>query len=278
MAEDKEEVVEQTPLIQILAHKVEKTDDVKPGKPAEPTSDSKDQKPDADKSDADKLKDEKAADEKLVAEKLEAEDQGKSELADITKELKSLKKALRSERDKRQAAERDEKPKPKTSFDEDPDKAIEEALSVQEQKTENRFYLLCENLVKAKHDDFDEVVNVFMESTEDDQVLAGQVYQQMGMEANPAEYLYSFAKNRTEMSDVGGDLSKYKESIEQPLNVKIEELQKQNKELSDQLQSLGKLSSSLNDEPSTAQASIDAASASEPTPMDDIVGPKKRTA
>ena len=277
MAEDKEEVVEQTPLTQILAHKVEKTVDVKPGEPAEPTSDSKDQKPDADKPDADKLKDEKAADEKLAAEKLKADDQGKSELADITKELKGLKTALRSERDKRQAAEREE-PKPKTSWDEDPDKALEERLSEQTQNAENRFYMLCENLVKAKHDDFDDVVKAFMEGAEDDPVLAGQVYQQMGMEANPAEYLYSFAKNRAEMSDVGGDLSKYKESIEQPLNVKLEELQKQNKELSDQLQSLGKLSPSLNDEPSTAKASIDAESASEPTPMGDIIGPKKRTA
>ena len=277
MAEDKEEVVEQTPLTQILAHKVEKTVDVKPGEPAEPTSDSKDQKPDADKPDADKLKDEKAADEKLAAEKLKADDQGKSELADITKELKGLKTALRSERDKRQAAEREE-PKPKTSWDEDPDKALEERLSEQTQNAENRFYMLCENLVKAKHDDFDDVVKAFMEGAEDDPVLAGQVYQQMGLEANPAEYLYSFAKNRTEMSEVGGDLSKYKESIEQPLNVKLEELQKQNKELSDQLQSLGKLSPSLNDEPSTAKASIDAESASEPTPMGDIIGPKKRTA
>ena len=138
--------------------------------------------------------------------------------------------------------------------------------------------MLCENLVKAKHDDFDDVVKAFMEGAEDDPVLAGQVCQQMGMEANPAEYLYSFAKNRAEMSEVGGDLSKYKESIEQPLNVKLEELQKQNKELSDQLESLGKLSPSLNDEPSTAKASIDAASANEPTPMGDIIGPKKRTA
>ncbi len=271
MAEDNEEVVEDTPLTQILANKVEATDDVKPEESAKPASDLKDQKPDADKPKGEEAKDEKPEDKKPE------EDQSKSELADITKELQGLKKALRGERDKRQAAEREE-PKPKTSWDEDPDKALEERLSEQTQNAENRFYLLCENLVKAVHDDFDDVVKAFMESAEDDPALAGQVYQQMGAEANPAEYLYNFAKNRAEMSEVGGDLSKYKESIEQPLNVKIEELEKQNKELSDQLQSLGKLTPSLNDEPSTAQAKIDAESASEPTPMGDIVGPKKRTA
>ena len=41
MAEDKEEVVEPTPLIQILAHKVEKTAELKSGATDDPPSDYK---------------------------------------------------------------------------------------------------------------------------------------------------------------------------------------------------------------------------------------------
>lgn len=263
MAEETEEVVEATPLTQILATKVEATDDVKPEKSAESPSDSKDQKPDAEK-----------PTEKPEGDEVKP-DQSKGELADITKELKGLKKALRSERDKRQAAEQREEI-PRTSWDEDPDQALEERLAEQTQTTENRFYLLCENLVKAEHSDFDEVVKVFMEEAEDDPALAGQVYQQMSSDANPAQYLYNYAKNRSEMAETGGDLTKYRESIEAPLNVKVSELEKANKELTEQLGALGKLTPSLNKESSAAKATVDDESANEPTPMDDIVGPRKR--
>jgi len=268
MADDIEEVVEDTPFSQILAKKVESDTDVKPAKAAETPSDSKDIKPDEAK-DKPGEGDAKAAD----AKDAKPEDQQEPDrLADIQSELKGIKTALKKERDKNKALAAEQREEiPKTSWDEDPDKALEERLADQAQSLENRFYVMCENLVKADHDDFDKVVGTFMEEAEDNQALAGNVYQQMSGEANPALYLYNFAKNRAEMSEVGGDLSKYKESIEAPLNVKISELEKANKELTDQLQSLGKVSPSLNKEPSATKVQVDAEALDDDTPFDDIV-------
>ena len=264
MADDTEEVVEDTPFSQILANKVEDDTDVKPAEAAETSSDSKDQKPDD--------KDAKPADKVEPSKDDKPKDQGEDALASVKEELKGIKKALKSEREKRQSSEAEQREVPeKTSWDEDPDRALEERLAEQAQATENRFYVMCENLVKAEHEDFDEVVGVFMEEAEDDKVLAQSVFQQMSAQANPAQYLYNFAKNRSETKEFGGDLSKYKDSIQEPLNVKVKELEKANKELTEQLESLGKVSPSLNSESSATTAQVDADAANEDTSIDDIV-------
>lgn len=263
MADDTEEVVEDTPFSQILANKVEADTDVKPAEAAEKPSGSKEKEPD---------KPEAKAEEPGDKPEKKEPDQGEDALASVKEELSSIKKALKSEREKRQRVEAEQREAPeKTSWDEDPDKALEERLAEQAQTTENRFYVMCENLVKAEHDDFDEVVGAFMEEAEDNQALAGSVYQQMSQEANPAQYLYTFAKNRSETKAFGGDLGKYKDSIEEPLNVKVKELEKANKELTEQLESLGKVSPSLNKEPSATSSQVDDDAANEDTPFDDIV-------
>ena len=110
-----------------------------------------------------------------------------------------------------------------------------------------------------------------MEEAEDDQALAQSVFQQMSAQSNPAQYLYNFAKNRSETKAFGGDLSKYRESIEEPLNTKVKELEKANKELTEQLESLGRVSPSLNKESSATSVQVDYDAANEDTPFDDIV-------
>lgn len=199
-------------------------------------------------------------------------------------EVASLRKALQAERKKRQELEKKEPPKdekPKKDFWEDPEGAIEERLSAREQtirrETEARFFALCERQAKAKHNDYEAVVESLIEETDGNPILAQQVFSQARESDDPAEFLYSYATHRREMKAVGGDLGKYKSSIEAPHLERIGKLEEENKALKDKLEKLGKIPSSLNAQPSATRAAVES-EAVEDDSLEEITKPRKRRA
>lgn len=211
-------------------------------------------------------------------------------------EIKALQQGLVEERRKRQESERKlrefeaaKKPdEPKKDFWEDPEAALEERLSPREEKlrleSESRFYTLCEDLAKDKHADYDEVVNELLTEAQEDAALGSQVFAQAKAARNPAEFLYTYAKNRREMKAVGGDLGKYKESIAAEFKPQIERrdqkiatLEGEIKALKTQLDNIGKVPSSLTAEPSASRAAVEK-EAVENEPLGEIFKPRKRRA
>ncbi len=201
-------------------------------------------------------------------------------------EIAALRTAMQEERRKRQEIERKlaEQPKddkPKKDLWEDPEGFIEERLTEREQKlrqeTEARFFDLCEDLAKQRHADYEAVVSAFMQEAEADPSLAMQAFSQSQASRDKAEFLYNFARNRAEMRSIGGDLGKYRESIEAPLKAKFAEMEAENKRLKSQLDQLSKVPASLNAESSAARADI-VADFIEPSPLSEIVKPQKRRA
>lgn len=201
-------------------------------------------------------------------------------------EIASLRKALQAERKKRQELEQrtKEQPKddkPKKDFWEDPEAAIGERVSAETEKvrreSDARFFNLCEKLAKAKHDDYETVVESLMQETENDPTLARQVFSEARQSDDPAEFLYSTAKHRSEMKAVGGDLGKYKASVEAPLRDQVKKLEAEKKALEEKLEKLGKVPSSLNAQPSATRASVEV-EATESESLEDIIKPRKRRA
>lgn len=268
--------------------KVEPVTDVKPAegeKPDAPSAPSAEQaKTDEskaeDKTEGDDKSDDKTRDEKG---RFKTDEKDKSVKPD---EIASLRKALQAERKKRQeleqrAKEQPKDEKPKTDFWTDPDAAVEERLSAREEKlrreSETRFFSLCEKLAKAKHDDYEAVVESLIQETENDPNLARQVFSEARQSDDPAEFLYSTAKHRSEMKAVGGDLGKYKESVEAPLREQVKKLEAEKKALEEKLEKLGKVPSSLNAQPSATRASVEL-EATEDESLEEIAKPRKRRA
>lgn len=225
-------------------------------------------------------KPDRAREEKERLEKTDAKD--KSEKPD---EIASLRKALQAERKKRQELEKAKEPpkddKPKKDFWEDPEAAVGERVSAETEKVRReadaRYFGLCERMAKAKHDDYEATVEALIQDTETDPILAQQVFSQARQADDPAEFLYSYATHRKEMKAVGGDLGKYKSSLEAPHLARIGELEKENQALKDKLDKLGKIPSSLNAQPSATRATVES-EAVEDDSLEEITKPRKRRA
>lgn len=217
----------------------------------------------------------------------------------MEEQIAGLQKGIESERKKRQEVEAREKrdaearaaaskePAKLKDFWENPDEALTERLSPQlakiTQDNESRLFGISEYYAKRDHANYDEVVNELMSETAEDTTLANQVYTQMRGHPSPAEALYSIALNRRELKAVGGDLSKYKDTITEPLRKEHETLTGTLKEreaeitrLKAQLDNVSKVPDSLNAGPSASGASP--ARSQERTPLAEIVKPKKRRA
>ena len=189
--------------------------------------------------------------------------------------------ALVAERKKRQALERqlqERDAKPKKDFFEDPEGALNERDQKLRSEADERFFLMCEDAAKDSHKDYDAIVSAFLEDAEEDRTLAARTFPEMRKARNPAEFLYKSAKLHSEMKAVGGDLGKYRESVETPLKTELAARDAKIKELEAQLSQLGKVPSSLTTEQSSSRASVEADEANNPPPMDDILKPRKRRA
>jgi hypothetical protein len=186
--------------------------------------------------------------------------------------------ALQQERQRRQAAERagQQQEAPKKNFWDDPEGVIKEQVDQVRVESKSRFYDLCEERAKEKHDNFDEVVNIVMEEAQSDETLGRHLFELVDGARDPAEALYRFSVNRREMRAVGGDLEKYKDSIAKPLRDELKTLQASYEALKTQLDNLSKVPNSLSATPSATRGDLAADQAVTRKPLSEIVKPRKR--
>lgn len=136
-------------------------------------------------------------------------------------ETAAYKKAMREEREKRQALEAKlrELQTPKQPVD--PWSDLPGALkSTQEQIREELFVERCnltEEIVRQKHADFDAVREVFVEAANANPTLWAQIRQ----ERNPAEYVYREGLRIRELKDVNGDFAAYRSKIEKDVETRL---------------------------------------------------------
>lgn len=136
-------------------------------------------------------------------------------------ETAAYKRAMREEREKRQALEAKlrELQTPKQPVD--PWSDLPGALkSTQEQIREELFVERCnltEEIVRQKHSDFDSVREVFVEAANANPALWAQIRQ----ERNPAEFVYREGLRIRELKDVGGDFTAYRAKIEKDVETRL---------------------------------------------------------
>lgn len=136
-------------------------------------------------------------------------------------ETAAYKKAMREEREKRQALEVKlrELQTPKTPVD--PWSDLPGALKSQEQAFEERLFLeRCNNteeLARTRHTDFDEVREVFVEAANANPTLWAQIRQ----ERNPAEFVYREGLRIRELKDVNGDFTAYRSKLEKDIETRL---------------------------------------------------------
>ena len=136
-------------------------------------------------------------------------------------EAAAYKKAMREEREKRQAAEARlrELQTPKAPVD--PWADLPGTLSQhQQQLREEMFVERCnvtEEMARERHKDFDEVREVFLEAAQSNPTL----FQQLRQERNPAEYAYREGLRIRELKDVNGDFTAYKSKLEKDIEARV---------------------------------------------------------
>jgi len=136
-------------------------------------------------------------------------------------EAAAYKKAMREEREKRQAAEARlrELQTPKAPVD--PWVDLPGTLSQhQQQLREEMFVERCnvtEEMARERHKDFDEVREVFLEEAQKNP----QLFAQLRQERNPAEFAYREGLRIRELKDVNGDFSAYKSKLEKDIEARL---------------------------------------------------------
>ena len=275
---DTEESVESTPLTDILSGDAGNLDESPTDVKTEESASSPSEEKTEDTDESTKVEEPEAKEEDSKESESEEkpevprDDEGKD--TSIADEVKGLRAALKETRATLRKLKEEPVEEPEIDFDADPETATDLKISKVQQEAENRFFLMAEKWAKDRHEDYTEVVNELMADAEEDPSLAAQVFPQLRNQPDPAEFLYTFANNRRELKKAGGDLTAYKESIEAPLNTRITELEKELKQTKEQLDALGKVRPSLNDESSSTSVQNDADN--EPTPMTEILKRKKR--
>jgi hypothetical protein len=188
--------------------------------------------------------------------------------------------ALVAERRKRQELERQLQQqtaqKPKPDFFADPEAALNERDAKIRAEANEKFFAMSEELVKDQHKDYDAVIEAFMADAEADPTIASRTFAEMQKARNPAAFLYKAAKLHGEMKAVGGDLGKYRETVEAPLKDELAKRDTKIAELEAQLSQLGRVPASLSTEQSSTRASVEAEQAAAPMPIDQVFQPKKR--
>lgn len=133
--------------------------------------------------------------------------------------------ALREERRKRQELEAKlaqfEAQKPKTDFFENPTQAFKENISAELAPLQERFFKLSLKSARAINPDFDEVSESFAQAAESDPRL----HEALRAADDPGEFIYTVGKQIRELSDVGGDITKYRTKIEGEWKGKYGELE-----------------------------------------------------
>jgi hypothetical protein len=137
-------------------------------------------------------------------------------------EAAAYKKAMREEREKRQAAEARlrELQTPKEPAV-DPWQDLPGALSKQQQTLDERLFaqtcLVSERFARLQHKDYDDVREVFLEEARQRPVL----FEQMRQADDPASFAYSEGLRLRELKDVNGDFSAYKSKLEKDIEARL---------------------------------------------------------
>lgn len=137
-------------------------------------------------------------------------------------EAAAYKKAMREEREKRQAAEARlrELQTPKEPAV-DPWQDLPGALSKQQQTLDERLFaqtcLVSERFARLQHKDYDDVREVFLEEARQRPVL----FDQMRQADDPASFAYSEGLRLRELKDVNGDFSAYKSKLEKDIEARL---------------------------------------------------------
>jgi hypothetical protein len=110
---------------------------------------------------------------------------------------------------------------------------------------------------RAGREDYDEVVEAFMQASDADPTLAAAFRNA----DDPGEYAYTVGKQFKELGDVGGDITKYREKVDAQWKGKVGELEQrltaleaENKALKESQEKRAKVPQSLNSEPSAASS------------------------
>jgi hypothetical protein len=123
-------------------------------------------------------------------------------------------KALRAERELRQAAEARLRELQNPKAPTDPWTDLPGALSQQQQQFEERLFVeRCNNteeLARDRHKDFEEVREVFLEAAQSNPSL----FQQLRQERNPAEFAYREGLRIKRLGAFNGDFTAYEKDIE----------------------------------------------------------------
>lgn len=136
-------------------------------------------------------------------------------------EAAAYKKAMREEREKRQAAEARLRELQTPKAPTDPWADLPGTLSQhQQQLREEMFVERCnvtEEMARDRHKDFDEVREVFLEAANANPTLFAQLRQ----ERNPAEFAYREGLRIKELKDVNGDFGAYKSKLEKDIEARV---------------------------------------------------------
>ncbi len=200
---------------------------------------------------------EKPEPEKIEPDKTEPAKEEPSKQSDPPPVKTVPHEALHAERKRREAAEArlaELEKKPKTSVLEDEEKAFSERLSEATAPLRQQLFKLSVNNAKRVpgREDYDEVYE-FMNA----EVQANpELFQQIDQD-DPGESIYKLGKIRKELSEVGGDLTKYREHITAKTQSEMSQIRAENKALKAELDAIkasaakkAQIPSSLNAEPS----------------------------
>ena len=136
-------------------------------------------------------------------------------------EAAAYKKAMREEREKRQAAEARlrELQTPKAPVD--PWADLPGTLTQHQQQLREDLFIercnLTEEIARDKHKDFDGVREVFLEEAQKNP----QLFAQLRQERNPAEFAYREGLRARELKDVNGDFTAYKSKLEKDIEARV---------------------------------------------------------
>lgn len=129
--------------------------------------------------------------------------------------------AIIDERRKRQALEQqlaDIKGKqPTVDIWENPEAVMAERIKAATSPMEAKFFNLSMKSARVGREDFDTVAEAFLKASEADPSLVAQ----MRAHDDPGEFVYQFGKHHMELSEVGGDLTKYRQKLTAESDAKI---------------------------------------------------------
>lgn len=142
---------------------------------------------------------------------------GADEVEKLRKEAAAFKAEADRQRRRAQELEAAKQQQPAPDFWEQPETVIDQRVQAVEQRLTNRFLNMSEAAARARHEDYDDKLNVFAEMVQENPAL----YDAMLNDADPGEFAYKAASRTVAMKEMG-DPESYRAKIEAEVRAKIE--------------------------------------------------------